>query len=339
MKTLIASLMVLVISSGAVSASDDVLVFEFKGIGVDYDLIQAVTSIFVGALAEEGRYQPVFAAEVVGDAQCYDVSCAADLSKEAGYDRAVTGTVTRLGSKLIVRVQLVDAGRKEITFSDDGVSQTEDDLDVVLSRLAKSLSTGKKMEDTAEVGLITEKEYDEVRRRESYSTKSFNAGFLWPTAGSFGGVNRLITLDLAYHYDTTDFFLTGRSSLRWGGDWEDDGGKAVDVNFLEVKIGRYFSRNDFSPFVNAGIGIHYVKATKRVETIYGTTIDQEDGGTGPVFLAGGGFTAFRTYNFHFRVDVDYMFMLEKINTGAQSGDGDYPQGIIFTFCVMKGQRE
>ena len=336
MKTLVATLLLFMILSGPVSASEDVILFNFKGIGVDHELIEAVTSIFQGALAEEGRYQPVLASETLGDVECYDLSCAVELAREAGYDNAVTGTITRLGGKIIVRVQLVNVDKQEIGFSDDGVSQSEDDLDVVLSRLAKSLSTGKKMEDTAQVGLITEKEYDEVRRRESYSTKSFNVGFLWPTAGSFGGVDRLITLDLAYHYDTNDFFLTGRSSLRWGGDWRDDGAKAVDVNFLEVKIGRYFSRSDFSPFVNAGIGIHYVKATQRVATAHGTSVEMDDGGTGPVFLGGVGFTAFRTYNFHFRVDLDYMFMLEKINTGAQSGDGDYPQGVIFTFCVMKG---
>jgi len=158
MKTLLATLIVLLIAPGFVSAADDVLLFQFKGIGVDYDLVEAVTSIFHGALAEEGVYQPVFAAEILGDVDCHDVSCAVELAREAGIGKAVTGNVTRLGNKIIVRVQLIDADKEKIEYSDDGVSQTEEDLDVVLSRLAKSLSTGRKMEDTAEVGLITEKE-------------------------------------------------------------------------------------------------------------------------------------------------------------------------------------
>lgn len=340
MKRLFAALMMLLLMTATASASENALLFRFKGIGVYNNLIEAVTVIFQGALDEEGKYQTVNASEVLGDVECHDLVCAVSLSREAGYDKAVTGTITRLGDKIIVRVQLVDVNNNEIVFSDDGVSQTEDDLDVVLARLAKSLSEGKKMESTAEVGLITANEFEETRRRESYSTKSFNVGFMWPSAGSMGGADRLVVLDLAYQYDTPDFFLAGRSGLRWGGNMDEDNGKAVDINFLEVKIGRYLNRGDFTPFVSGGIGIHYTRETKRVvheHVGYTEYIETDDGGTGLALLAGGGFTAFRTYNFQFHVDVDYFFILEKLNAGDESDGGEYPQGIIFTFCIKKGQ--
>ncbi len=342
MKKLFLALMILFLLTGAVSASERTLLFRFNGIGVNAELIDAVTMIFQGALAEEGKYQAVYATEFFGDVECYDLTCAISLAEEAGLEKAIFGSLTRLGSKIIARVQLADARKGEIIFSDDGVSQTEEDLDVVLKRLAKSLTSGKKMESTAEVGLITEKEYDEVRRRESYSSKSFNVGFLWPAAGTMGGARRLLVLDLSYQYDTPDFFLTGRSGIRWGGDLDEDKGRALDINFLEVKIGRYLNRADFAPFLNGGIGIHYMREKKRFEIDHGSyieQIDREDGGTGLILLGGGGFAAFRTYNFQFQIDVDYFIMLEKLNAGEESEGGKYPQGVIFTFCVKKGHNK
>jgi hypothetical protein len=336
MKKSLAVILVLAMLSGAAAASEKVLLLRFQGTGVDEELISAVTTLFQGALNEEGKYQAVSTAEALGETEYYDQANAATMAQEAGLGKAVTGSLTRLGSKIIVRVQLMNTEDGAVLFSDDAVSQTEDDLDVVLTRLAKSMTTGKKMESTAEVGLITEKEFDQVRRRESFSSKSFSVGFLWPTDGTMGGADRLVVLDFAYQYDTSDFFLTGRSGLRWGGDTGTDGGKAYDINFLEVKIGRHLNRSDFSPFLSGGIGIHYTKETIRVQTVH-NTYEQDQGGTGLILLGGGGITAFRTYNFHFKLDVDYFIILEKLNAAGHPDGGKYPRGIMFTFCVMKGQ--
>jgi hypothetical protein len=238
MKQLLVTVIVLVLLSGTASAAEKVLLLRFQGTGADEELITAVTTLFQGALTEEGVYQAVSAAEALGETEYYDQANAAAMAREAGFGKVVTGSLTRLGAKIIVRVQLIKADDGTVVYSDDGVSQTEEDLDVVVARLAKSMSTGKKMEATAEVGLITEKELEQARRRESFSSKSFSVGFMWPTAKSMGGADRLVVLDLAYQYDTSDFFLAGRSGLRWGGDTGTDGGKAFDINFLEVQIGR-----------------------------------------------------------------------------------------------------
>ncbi|MCK4236998.1 MAG: hypothetical protein KAX38_07745, partial [Candidatus Krumholzibacteria bacterium] len=182
-----------------------------------------------------------------------------------------------------------------------------------------------------EVGMITEQEFEEVRRRESYFSKGLRVGYLWPFS-SMGGAERLLVLDFAYQYDTRDFFLSGRSGLRWGGDLDEDHGRAVDVVLLDAKIGRYFNGGDFSPFVSAGIGIHWVKAEERIEVERGRFEENEDSGTGLALIAGGGFTAFKTYNFQFQLDIDYFIILEKLDVGG------YPKGIIFTFCIRKGQK-
>jgi hypothetical protein len=338
MKQLLVTVIVLVLLSGTASAAEKVLLLRFQGTGADEELITAVTTLFQGALTEEGVYQAVSAAEALGETEYYDQANAAAMAREAGFGKVVTGSLTRLGAKIIVRVQLIKADDGTVVYSDDGVSQTEEDLDVVVARLAKSMSTGKKMEATAEVGLITEKELEQARRRESFSSKSFSVGFMWPTAKSMGGADRLVVLDLAYQYDTSDFFLAGRSGLRWGGDTGTDGGKAFDINFLEVQIGRHFGRGDVAPFLSGGIGIHYIRETVRVRTAHQTYYEESQGGTGPILLGGGGITAFRTYDFHFKLDVDYFIVLEKLNAAGSSNGGKYPQGVMVTFCVMKGRK-
>ncbi len=323
----------MIIAAGAARASEEALYFRFRGIGVDEELIDAVSHLLRGSLDGEGVYAPVPADELVGYTGCSEPSCAAEIAREEGFGWAITGSVTRLGSKLIVRVELVEAASGEVRFTTDGSSLTEDDLDTVLKRLARSLSTGKDMESTAEVGMITASEYEEPRRRESYSSKSIDVGFLWPQNDSWAGVGRLTAIDLAYQYDTEEFFLLGRSGIRWGGDLDDDGGRGFGLDLLDVKIGRYFSRGDFSPFLSTGVGVHWVWLKKRVIEEGSTTVyyEDSDSGTNLALTAGLGFTAFRTYDFQAQFEIEYVYMMEKLEYGG------HPRGLLFTFTIKRGR--
>jgi hypothetical protein len=326
----------LIVAAGAADASEQALFFRFRGIGVDEELIDAVSHLLKGSLEKEGVYAPVPVDELIGYTGCFDPSCAAAIAREEDFEWAVTGSVTRIGSKMIVRVELVEAASGEIRFSTDGSSLTEDDLDTVLKRLARSLSTGRGMESTAEVGMITASEYEEPRRRESYSSKSLDVGFLWPQGDSWAGVERLTAIDLAYQYDTAEFFLLGRSGIRWGGDLDDDGGRGLGFNILDVKIGRYFSRGDFSPFLSAGVGVHWVWVKKRIveegDAVY-NIYEESDSGTNLALTAGLGFTAFRTYDFQAQFEIEYVYMMEKLEYGGN------PRGFLFTFTIKRGRRD
>ena len=332
MKRIIIIAVVLLVAAGAADASERALYFRFRGIGVDEELIDAVSHLLKGSLEGEGVYIPVPADELVGYTGCSEPSCAAEIARVEGFPWAVTGSITRLGSKMIVRVELVDAGSGEVRFTTDGSSLTEDDLDTVLKRLARSLSTGRDMESTAEVGMITASEYEEPRRRESYSSKSLDVGFLWPQEDSWGGVGRLTALDLAYQYDTAEFFLLGRSGIRWGGDLDEEGGRGFGVNLLDVKIGRYFSRGDFSPFISTGVGVHWAWVKHRVVEEGGAIlIEESDSGTNLALTAGLGFTAFRTYDFQAQFEIEYVYMMEKLEYGGN------PRGFLFTFTIKRGR--
>ncbi|MBN1885275.1 MAG: hypothetical protein JW876_07130 [Candidatus Krumholzibacteriota bacterium] len=311
-------------------AAERALLLRPRGVGVGEDLIDAATLLFHGALEREGVFLPVSADEIFGPVVCWEADCAASLAADGGFSWAIAGSMTRLGGKIIVRTILVAADGEGVASTAEGTAATEEDLDVVVARLAKSLSTGRSMERTAEVGMITEREYEEPRRRGSYKSRSFRVGYLWPTGDSMGGANRLLAIDFGYQYDTGDWFLSGRSGVRWGGDLEDDGGEATDIALFDAKIGRFLSRSDFSPFVNAGLGLHWVREKARVAEGAGI-VDRSDSGTGIAIVAGAGFTAFRTYDFSFQIDVDAFVVFEELETGG------HPAGILFTFCVMHGE--
>jgi hypothetical protein len=321
--------------AGAADALEKPIMFRFKSVGVDEDIVEATMMLFKGSLNEEGKYNPVYADNSLAGIECYEPDCAARIGRLEGYGKAIVGSLTQLGFKIIVRVQLVDTESGDVIFTEQGTADTEEDLDMVLARLAKSVTSEKKFEETAEVGMITENETLDEKRRESYSSKGLRVGFIWPIDDSFGNmVDRLIAVDFAYQYELPDFFLMGRSGLRWG-----DG--ALDVCFLDAKIGRYLNRGDFTPFINGGLGVHYIRGKGLIkrehhEGDYYTEVTWEDGSYGLVLLGGAGFTAFRTYDFQFQIDVDYFIMLDKINEDEVNGsEARRPQGVLFTFCIRK----
>ncbi|MCK4539366.1 MAG: hypothetical protein KAV42_11270 [Candidatus Krumholzibacteria bacterium] len=331
-RTLLIIIMISVVALD-LAAADRVVVFRFRGTGVGEELVDAVGIIFKNALASEGRYLGVNYFELLGDVECFESDCAMTLARKAGERYAITGHLTRLGYKIIVGIQLVDAEEGKILATEDGAADAEEDLDIVLKRLVRSISTGKTMEETAELGLLTENESRSDRRRQSFGANGFRVGFMWPMADSMGKVGRLMVFDFVYQYDTRDFFLAGKSGFRFGGGLDWNGLDAMDFAILDVKLGRYFSRNDFSPFVSAGIGVHWMKLTQNSmdeEVLF----DREDSGSGLSLTVGTGFAAFRTYDFQFQLDLDYFIIFEHI--GLEESSSSYPSGVILTFCIKKG---
>ncbi|MBU8923206.1 MAG: hypothetical protein KOO63_15410 [Bacteroidales bacterium] len=333
MKRTLLAIIIVSLMAMDLAAADRVVTFRFRGTGVGEELIDAAGIIFRSALDHEGRYLAVNYFELLGDVECFESDCAMTLARDAGERYAITGHLTRLGYKIIIGIQLVDAVEGKVIATEDGAADVEEDVDIVLKRLARSISTGKTMGETAELGLITESEFRGDRRRQSFGAKGFRVGFMWPMSDSMGKVGRLMVFDFVYQYDTRDFFLAGRSGFRFGGGLDWDGLDAMDFALLEAKLGKYLSRNDFSPFISAGIGVHWMKLTQNSmdeEVIF----DREDSGSGLSLTVGTGFAAFRTYDFQFQLDLDYFIIFEHI--GFEDSSSNYPSGVILTFCIKKG---
>ncbi|MBD3180241.1 MAG: hypothetical protein GF417_12060 [Candidatus Latescibacteria bacterium] len=316
-------LLIMFLTAGSSSASENVLLFRFRSTGVDEQLLDAVDQVFGDALTASGVYSPVRAYEVVGNVQCYTPLCASGFAEDAGYRKALIGSLTRFGNKIIVNISLVEAGSSEVLHTAEGSSKTVEDLDIVLKRMARSISSGKTVEDTAEVGMITERDMEAGRRRSSFTTKGLRAGFLLPVGDSYGIAERLTSVDFVVQHDMLDYFLSGKTGVKWSsGAW--------GFTWLHTRIGRYFSRGDFSPFISAGLGLESLKIEYE-ELENGRRSEYSDSKTGFILSAGGGIALFRTYDFQFQLDLDYYIVLEKMEILGE--EKEFPQGVMLTFCL------
>ncbi len=320
----------IILLTNCLNASTRVAVFPFRGVGVGAGLIDAADVIFRGVLEEEGEYLPLEARELFGSTGCNSRKCAERLARREGIPMVITGELTRLGNKIIVRVRLMDVDSSGVEYSDEATASREDDLDIVLKRLGVGLSRGRKIEKTGQVGMITEQETKEGKRRGSFSSKGLRGGVLFPMDESLGDASQLLGVDFTYQSDTPAFFLAGRTGLRWG----DNG---YNIAILETKIGKYLGRGDFSPFISGGLGIDYFKGEGEFvrrdngrEIIYSGS----DSATGLVLMVGAGFSMFRTYDFQFQLDIDYFFFANQLDPDGD-GTGTHPRGISITFCIKR----
>ena len=168
-----------------------------------------------------------------------------------------------------------------------------------------------------------------------YGSKGFRVGFMSPVSRSMGEVDRLMAVDLVYQYDAGYGFVSARSGVRAGGGLNFDGTDAMDFAILDLKAGKYFSRQALSPFVSAGAGIHWVRI-RQTSMDEDRIFDYSDDGAGICLTAGTGFTAMRTSSFQLQLELDYFIVLEKI--GSENVTKEYPRGILFTLCLKKGGR-
>jgi hypothetical protein len=304
------------------------VVFDLQPIGMDEATAMATVQLLRNDLAGTGKYTLVEEGEMqrtLGQmTPCYDSQCAAENGRQLGAAKAVVGSLSRLGEKIIVELRLVDVATAHVEYSDRMTSSTVEDLDTVIQRMANAVASGKPVEKTTEVGLIVQEEAKEPLRRQNFFTVGGKIGYLFPTGDSWGQADRLLCLDWVTRYETNDFFVESLIGYRYQLN-EDNG--AFDVP-IEFSIFYVPSRSDFSPYVGGGLGIHWIGA-RRWDEENGDMNGEDERWTnnGLALNLGGGLMGFRTYDFRFIVDLRYSVVL------ADLGDQSTHQGISLTFGI------
>ncbi|MFC1683426.1 DUF2380 domain-containing protein [Candidatus Zixiibacteriota bacterium] len=304
-------------------------VFELQSIGVDGATVMTTTQLLRNDLAATGKFSVVERGEIqreLGDlANCYDSQCAAELGQQLGASKAVVGSISRLGEKIIIELRLVDVASANVEFSDRMTSTTVEDLDTVIKRMAAGLASGKPSEKTAEVGLIIQEETKEPLRRKNFFTVGGKIGYLFPSGDSWGEADRLLCLDWVTRYETPSFFVESLVGYRYQLN-QDNGAFDVPIEFSLFYLP---SKKDFTPYFGGGLGIHWIAAGKWEDDHTGQFEDEDDRWTnnGLALNLGGGLMGFRTYDFRLVVDLRYTMVL------AELGDQDNHQAISLTFGI------
>ena len=290
-------------------------VLHLKPVGVSYATTETVASLLVSDLTNYGHtvLNPDAMDAAVGDVlECYENECAAEAGAQAAVERVIYGSVSTLGEKYIVQVSVVNVMTKEILWAGSLAAKTAEDLDTVVKRLAKSISEGKKAEETVEVGLVIEEEEKEPLRRRVYHTTGFKAGMILPMGG-YADAGLMYQVGAQYWYEMPNFaieaavYYAHTSSL--GFDLE---GTASEAVAPEISVLYMLSKGDISPYIGGGFGLGLIWLTPEEEWDLGA-------GIGPAFNAGGGLVLFRTYDIRITIDARYRVNFAQV-TGFQAQD-------------------
>lgn len=301
-----------------------IAVFDFQDLGVSENAVIVTAKLLRNHLEQSGKYQVVDRAvmeqNLGEDVYCYDIVCAAELAQQVNAEKAVIGSLGRLGDKVIAEVKVVNVLRKEVEFSDNLSAATEADLEMVMKRLADAIIQGRKASTTTTVTTVTEQETQEPRRRASFYASGLKVGYLYPIDNTFGMADRLTVLDFAGLYEAPDFMVEALAALRWGDEASDRG--------FDFSVFYLLTQTDFSPYLGGGIGVHWLDAPFKKTEDWPETAN----GNGLNLNAGMGFLIFRTYDFHLRLDLRLSYMLEEF------GDQYGPRAFTISFGLVHRQK-
>jgi hypothetical protein len=270
----------------------------FKQVGIESNITEAVHQLMGSELSSYG-YTVLLPNEIeeklARETECYNKECAAEIGNQIGLEKVIFGSLTKIGEKYIISAVVVESQSGNIIFSDKVTSQTAEDLDVCISRLAKSIEYGKEVKETAEIGTITEQEVEtEAKRKKAFFAWGGGFGVILPVIGYNSTQSKPYFLEFKGWYETPRFAVT--PNFQTSGCLM--GYENLDYSF-DIYLLYFFSTKDFSPFVSGGVGVKTI-VTGISEDSYG--FDAPDYGTGINLSLGGGLVLFRTYDFRLVLD-------------------------------------
>ena len=269
-------------------------------------------SLIAGEL--ENQHVPVVPASALpadlptGESACDESACAVQAARAVAAERVVYGTLTRLGSKVLVRVRAQGVDATEPDYSDQLTATTEDDLDSVARRIALTLSGGDPNAQRATLGSITEQETRTPRRRLARAGMGLHGLVLFPMANSYTGGSQLAGFRFTTRYETPAGVFVESTPLL-GIVW---GAGNVEWTILDVAAGRTLGEGDFAPYFLGGLGLHTVHLQRSIPytsvSPYGTYAYEQTFTQNATTLAadiGAGWMMLRTYDFSLLADLRY----------------------------------
>ena len=312
------------------------LVLPLRTIGVSDTTIFVSRELLLGSLQDLGlRVVSPPSDETPlpsGREACDDAGCAAALALQYGASQVVYGSLSRLGGKIIARLNVLHPGESDPYYRDQLTAVSEEDLDHVMRRFAEGIASGRPNSDRATVESVTQVEALTPTRRATRSGLGLRAGFLFPTGNSFGGVDRLTNLHAIYKYEMRDYEIETTTVL--GFSW---GEGNLDWTILDLGASRILGTGDFAPYLGAAIGVHSV-TVKGPPVPYPTSpgyppyyASGEQTETAPTLDLFAGIMALRTYDFEAILEVRFHYVFEKFDQVGGNG----ANGVLVSFGTSR----
>ena len=277
-------------------------ILPLHSLGIDYVSTQTAELLLrqeVGKLVTVEMISESNTRRVAGDTPCTDVACAAEIGEKLGADQVVFCSLSRLGEKIVIQYGLADVASRKGLIMDNTTSETVEDLEAVMKRVAASIVSRKPIDQTAEVGAIMERETGVPRRRSALGVNGISFGYLYPQNG-YDNDDRSFTFDYRRGYEMERIAVGAQFALR----------KGIALNIYTSYL---ITKTDFCPYIGGAFGFHWISHS-----------DKNKRSDGFEFIINTGIRAFRTYNFQVLLNFDYAFALNDFNDEA----------IVFTIGLL-----
>jgi TolB-like protein len=273
-------------------AQERAVVFDFQPLGVDTATAQLAAMLLRERLSDVNAFTLVTPPAPPTYASEEQLQAARDLAAQ----KAIGGSLARIGTKVIVSYRLLDAAAGSVVLSDRATIGTVEELDLAMERIALALKERKPFGGTGEVGRLTDVER---QRKAAASSVFLTTGYTFPLQHQIPADPgmMLFTLDAAVTYETPDVLAQGLMGYRRGEN-------SFNEIYFDLLIHRMFSRFDVTPYVGGGIGVHRLSSRKWVpHQGYqgGYYAEAEDDGL--ALVASGGLILFRTQFFRLMGNV------------------------------------
>ncbi len=291
--------------------ADRMALLPFAVVGIDEISARSAETLLEMELRKRSGLEfisPMAVENQFPDQACHEVDCAATMAQQLNASHVVLCTLSRLGEKVLVQYMLVDAGSRQVLISDHTSSTTLEDLEAVMQRVALSLITLKPLSQTAEAGVIMEKETAEPRVRQSRRRNGFSFGYLYPQSG-YDGEDRSFIMDYRMGYEMTDFTAGMLVGLRKG--------FAANIFFDYL-----LTRSDVCPYLGGSFGFHWVSHDEPYES---HSEGEEKSGDGFQIGVQAGVRLFRTWNFTILLNSEYLYTFNDYDD----------QAVVITIGLLK----
>lgn len=288
--------------SGVASAKT-VLVLPVSGEGIPAADLASVNRLFREAV--DTRHA---GGVKQGRTACEDRGCALEAAKAAEADEVVYANVYKLGAKWIFSATVVGADGTG-AFTQRLTGTDIEDMEALTVRMADALAGRRTTEQVASLDNITAREAEkEPDRRLSLYHGGMALGYLFPVGNSFSYVEEKWDGTQRRHgYDQM-------IRLVWLNSWEfrNNLGLGVDLTWstpyaigADLNLRYMLTRQDISPFIGGGLGLHYVKADEGIDG------DDNKRNSGPALNVQGGLMLFRTYDVNVMIRGQYQVIFNS----------------------------
>ena len=239
----------------------------------------------------------------------FDGQYALAAGKKLGAGRVVLCQLASLGDKVIVQYLMADVAEGRVILQDRLTASSVEDLDTVMKRVAVSLAEQAPVQQTAQVGLITQQESRQPLKRGANKFGGFSFGYLFPLSG-YDDAGRSFAMDFRAGAEFESYAAGMQLFIR----------KGFGINLFSSYL---LSKKDVCPYIGGGLGFHWVSHEGHYSDP--ETSHEEKQGDGFEVTVNGGLRLFHTYNFQLLINGAFSFCLNDY----------HDQAFVLTFGLLR----